>query len=55
MAMTYLCCPPTSVASGRLFSSSGAVDTPLRNRLKPKHLEMLTFLHVNLKKLNFIY
>ena len=55
MAMTYLCCPPTSVASKRLFSSSGAVDTPLRNRLKPKHIEMLTFLHVNLKKRNFIY
>ncbi|XP_078487107.1 zinc finger BED domain-containing protein 4-like [Ciona intestinalis] len=55
LAVSLLSCPPTSVSSERLFSSSGVIVSPLRNRLKPKNVEVLKFLHYNLRKLNFLY
>nr|XP_009858708.1 zinc finger BED domain-containing protein 4-like [Ciona intestinalis] len=55
LAIDILACPPTSVSSERLFSSSGVIVSPLRNRLSPSNVEMLTFLHVNLQKLDFKY
>ncbi len=43
-----LCIPATSVASERLFSSSGNIQTVFRSSLKPEKLNMLVFLHKNL-------
>lgn len=44
----YLCIPPSSVPSERLFSSSGLVCDKKRNRLNPIKVQMLTFLNKNL-------
>uniref|UniRef100_F6SY55 BED-type domain-containing protein n=1 Tax=Ciona intestinalis TaxID=7719 RepID=F6SY55_CIOIN len=55
LALSLLSCPPTSVSSKRLFSSLGVIVSPLCNRLKPKNVEVLTFLHYNLQNLNFLY
>ena len=47
LAMQYLHAPSTSVASERLFSIAGRAYTPLRNRLKGNHAEMLLVLNAN--------
>lgn len=49
IAKKFLCIPATSVPSERLFSASGHIASPLRALLKPEKVNMLTFLHFNLK------
>ncbi|XP_058617360.1 E3 SUMO-protein ligase ZBED1-like [Onychostoma macrolepis] len=46
--LAKLVVPTTSVASERLFSSSGNIQTVFRSSLKPEKLNMLVFLHKNL-------
>ena len=48
LAKKYLCIPATSVASERLFSTSGNIVTDKRCCLKPERVNMLTFLAKNL-------
>ena len=55
VAVKYFTPLPASVESERLFSSAGLIVSPLRNRLKAKHVEILAFLHFNLPKLNNLY
>jgi len=55
IAKHYLCAPPTSVASERLFSSASRVFTHRRNRLAPKKADMLLFIKHNLPLINFRY
>lgn len=55
LARKYLCAPPSSVASERVFSVVGNIYDDKRNRLKGENAEKLTFLHYNLKFLNFNY
>lgn len=44
----YLCVPATSVPCERIFSKAGQVVTEKRSRLKPKNVEKILFLNVNL-------
>ena len=55
LANKYLCSPPSSIESERLFSTGGNIHTPHRNRLNPDSGEMLMFLHYNLRIINFDY
>ena len=55
LAMRYLCAPPASVASERLFSTAGNICTELRNRLSPTKVEYLLFLNKNLPALDYDY
>ncbi|XP_051575875.1 E3 SUMO-protein ligase ZBED1-like [Myxocyprinus asiaticus] len=48
LARKVLCIPANSVASERLFSSSGNIQTVFRFSLKSNKLNMLVFLHINL-------
>lgn len=48
LAKKILCIPATSVASERVFSASGHIQSPFRSNLKPEKLNMLVFLHKNL-------
>lgn len=45
----YLCLPATSVPSERLFSAAGQVANDRRNRLDPKNVNSILFLHSNMK------
>ena len=47
LAQWNLSCPPTSVASERVFSVAGDIVSPHRSRLLPWKVEQLTFLKVN--------
>ena len=47
VAQQYLCAPPTSVASERLFSGAGDVYNDKRNRLAPEKAEMLLYIKNN--------
>ena len=49
VAKKYLCIPGSSVPSERLFSAAGQLVSERRNRLKPKNIDTLLFLHHNLK------
>ena len=49
VAQKYLCCPPSSVESERVFSVGGNIYTAKRNRLKPEMGEKLIFLNYNLR------
>ncbi|XP_057186575.1 E3 SUMO-protein ligase ZBED1 [Triplophysa rosa] len=49
VAQKFLCIPATSVPSERVFSASGHILSPLRAKLKPEKVNMLTFLHFNLE------
>ena len=48
LAKKYLCVAATSVASERVFSTSGNIVSAKRNRLSPETVDMLTFLAKNL-------
>ena len=54
-AKRYLSAPPSSVASERLFSLSAQVYTDRRNRMLPKHADMLLFVKHNLPLVHFQY
>lgn len=49
LAIQYLTCPASTVASERLFSMAGNILTESRNRLSPDKLDKLLFLHQNLE------
>jgi hypothetical protein len=49
LAKRYLCIPATSVASERVFSTSGNIVNAKRSKLTPEHVDMLTFLAKNLE------
>ena len=52
---TYLCCPPSSVPSGQLFSGAGLNYVEKRKRLHADKIEKLLFLKSNLPLLKFKY
>ncbi|CAH2329533.1 zinc finger BED domain-containing 4-like, partial [Pelobates cultripes] len=54
-ARRYLCYPPSSVPSERVFSEVSAIYERNRNRLTGEHAEMLCFLHYNVLLLNWKY
>lgn len=47
LAKIYLCIPATSVASERVFSTTGNIVTPSRNCLATENVTTNTFLHQN--------
>ena len=49
IAKKYLCIAATSVASERVFSTSGYIVNPRRNKLKAENVDMFTFLAKNLQ------
>lgn len=49
LALKYLCIPPSTVFSERLFSTAGNICDAKRNRLDPDRVKMLVFLNKNLK------
>lgn len=49
VARKLLCIPATSMPSERVFSASGQIVSTQRALLKPDKVNMLTFLHFNLK------
>ena len=55
LARRYLCAPPASFASERLFSTAANICTDLCNRLSPTKVEYLLFLNKNLVSVNFDY
>lgn len=55
LAQRYLSYQLSSVASERLFSTAGLIQTDLRNRLSGNNLNKLCFLNKNLSKVNFEY
>lgn len=46
----FLCVPPATLFSERLFSSAGNIVDTKRNRLDPERVKMLVFLNKNLNK-----
>ena len=48
LATRYLCSPPTSVPSERLFSGAGILYDEKRNKLTAEHAEMLLFIKNNM-------
>ena len=50
LAKSFLCIPATSTPSERLFPASGDIASKRRASLTPEHVNMLTFLHCNLKR-----
>ena len=52
IAQKYLCAPPTSVASERLFSGAGLIYDEARNRLSPDNAEMVLFVKKNFEYIN---
>ena len=55
LALRYLTCPASTVASERLFSAAGSILTESCNRLSPDKLDKLLFLYHNLKLVNYDY
>ncbi|KAK6196084.1 hypothetical protein SNE40_001379 [Patella caerulea] len=53
LAAKYLCVPPSSVPSERLFSEAGDLYDEKRNRLDPNMAEMLLTIRGNYERLNF--
>ncbi|KAL3045396.1 hypothetical protein OYC64_013631 [Pagothenia borchgrevinki] len=54
-ARKFLCPPPSSVPSERIFSEVSAIYEKNRSRLTGEHAEQLCFLHHNLVLLNWEY
>ena len=54
LSKKYLCCPPSSIESERLFSCGGNIYSSKRNRMNADTGEKLMFSHYNLtlQKLN---
>lgn len=55
LAREYFSINPSSVASERLFSTAGNIQTDRRNRLSAKNLQSLCFLNKNIPMVNFTY
>lgn len=55
LARKFLCPPPSSVPSERVFSEIGNIYDNKRSRLIGEHAEQLCFLHDNLPFLNWKY
>lgn len=55
IANKFLCAPSSSVSSERVFSEAGDIYNCKRNRLSTENVEMLVFLHHNLKIKKFNY
>ena len=55
LARSYLACPPTRVASERLFSGAGLVYDLKRSNLASERAEKLLFLKYNLPIIEFNY
>ena len=53
LARRYLQLPPASVEEERIFSGTGKILEPARNRMLPKKAEMVAFLHYNLPAIDF--
>ena len=51
LAKQYLCSPPTSLPSERLFSGAGILYDERRNKLTAEHAEMLLFIKNNMNLL----
>ena len=49
LSRKWLCAALTSVSWEHLFSCTGATVTARRSRLKDDHVEMLTYVHDNIK------
>ncbi|RXN24106.1 zinc finger BED domain-containing 4-like protein [Labeo rohita] len=55
LAKKFLCPPPSTVPSERVFSEVGMLYEARRSRLTGHHAHQLCFLHYNLRLLNFEY
>ncbi|KAK0147774.1 Zinc finger BED domain-containing protein 4 [Merluccius polli] len=55
LARKFLCPPPSSVPSERVFSEVSQIYEKKRNRLMGENAERLCFLHYNLQLLNWEY
>uniref|UniRef100_A0A1X7V9Y7 HAT C-terminal dimerisation domain-containing protein n=1 Tax=Amphimedon queenslandica TaxID=400682 RepID=A0A1X7V9Y7_AMPQE len=55
LALRYLTCPASTIASERLFSAAGYSLTDSWNHLSPDKLDKLLFLHCNLKLVDYSY
>lgn len=55
VARYYLGSPASSVADERIFSGTGKLLEPKRNRLTKKNASMLAFLYFNLSDLKYDY
>ncbi|PIK51682.1 putative zinc finger BED domain-containing protein 4-like [Apostichopus japonicus] len=55
LALKYLCAPPSTVPSERLFSEAGGLYDEKRNRLRPEKAEMVLMCRGNLPLLDFKY
>ena len=55
LANKFLCAPPSSIESERLFSTGGNIFTPHRNQLVPQKGEQLMFLNYNIRLFDFKY
>jgi hypothetical protein len=55
IARKYLCVTASSAAAERLFSASGNVVTKLRSSLSPENLELLVYIHENIRKVKMTY
>jgi len=55
IARKYLCVTASSASAERLFSASGNVVTKLRSSLAPENLELLVYLHENMRKVKMTY
>jgi len=52
LAKSILCTLATSAPSERAFSSAGLTVTAKRNRLKPRNVNIILFIHDNFELLN---
>ena len=51
----FLCASPSSIESERIFSTSGNIFTPHKNRSLPQTWEQLMFLNYNIRLLDSKY